>query len=194
MPVRVSKKGIRVLGISESFQKEKSKKSVLAGVVIRADRIVDGFAATTITLGGFDATDGIVRIFDIVDRTDINVLMLNGVIIAWFNVIDLNLLHERLSIPIIAVTYEESQESLKKYFREYFPKSWERKMEVYVRNGEREHILLRTGHEVLVRYLGMGKREAKSLLDKFTIQGSIPEPLRVSRLLARSLMKEPPAL
>jgi len=193
LPVRVSKKGLRVLGISESFQKEKSRKSVLAGVVIRADLIIDGFAATTITLGGFDATDGIIRIFDIIDRTDVNVLMLNGVVIAWFNVIDLNLLREKLNIPIIAVTYEESQEPLKKYFREYFPESWERKMEIYDKNGEREHMVLRTGHKVFVRYLGMLQREAKSLLDKFTIQGSIPEPLRISRLLARSLMKEPPA-
>ncbi|MFX0067773.1 MAG: DUF99 family protein [Promethearchaeota archaeon] len=193
MPVRVSKKGLRVLGISESFQKEKSRKSVLAGVVIRADRIIDGFGATTITIGGFDATDGIIRIFDIIGRTDINALMINGVIIAWFNVVDLNLLHEKLNIPTIAVTYEESQESLKKYFQEYFPETWERKLKVYDKNGEREPIVLRTGHEVFVRYLGMSKREAKSLLDKFTIQGSIPEPLRISRLLARSLMKEPPA-
>ncbi|MFX1486375.1 MAG: DUF99 family protein, partial [Promethearchaeota archaeon] len=112
MSVRVSKKGLRALGISESFQKEKSEKSVLAGVVTRADRIIDGFAATTITVGGFDATDGVIRIFDIIDRTDINVLMLNGVVIAWFNVIDLNLVHKRLDVPLIAVTYEESQESL----------------------------------------------------------------------------------
>lgn len=191
MSVRVSKKGLRVLGISESFQKEKSKKSVLAGVVVRADRIIDGFAATTITIGGFDATDGVIHIFDIIDRTDINILMLNGVVIAWFNVIDLNTLHKRLNVPLIAVTYEESQESLDKYFREYFPESWEKRREIYERNGKRERVVLQTGHEVFVRYLGMDKREAKSLLDKFTIQGSIPEPLRISRLLARSLMKDP---
>ncbi|MFX1486374.1 MAG: hypothetical protein ACFFBS_04680 [Promethearchaeota archaeon] len=34
------------------------------------------------------------------------------------------MVHKRLDVPLIAVTYEESQESLNKYFREYFPESW----------------------------------------------------------------------
>ena len=189
MKLNVSKKGIRVLGISESFRKGVSKKSVLAGIVMRGDLLIDGFAITTITVGGLDATQGVLNIYAMLNRKDINAIMLNGVIIAWYNVIDLEKIYNETKVPIIAVTYEESEEKLDKYFKENFPKDYEKRIEIYRRNGEREKIQLKTGHTVLVRYLGMRRDEAKGLLNKFIRQGAIPEPLRVSRLLARSLMK-----
>ena len=191
MKLNVSKKGIRVLGISESFRKGISKKSVLAGIVMRGDLLIDGFAITTITVGGLDATQGVLNIYNILNRKDINAIMLNGVIIAWYNVIDLEKIYNKTKIPIIAVTYEESEEKLDKYFKENFPEDYEKRIEIYRRNGEREKIQLKTGYTVLVRYLGMRRDEAKGLLNKFTRQGAIPEPLRVSRLLARTLMQHP---
>jgi len=191
LKLNVSKKGIRVLGISESFRKGVSKKSVLAGIVMRGDLLIDGFAITTITVGGLDATQGVLNIYNILNRKDINAIMLNGVIIAWYNVIDLEKIYNETKVPIIAVTYEESEEKLDKYFKENFPEDCEKRIEIYRRNGEREKIRLKTGHVVLVRYLGMRKDEAKGLLNKFVRQGAIPEPLRVSRLLARTLMQHP---
>lgn len=189
MKLNVSKKGIRVLGISESFRKGVRKKSVLAGIVMRGDLLIDGFAITTITVGGLDATQGVLKIYNLLNRKDINAIMLNGVIISWYNVIDLEKIYSEIKVPIIAVTYEESAEKLDKYFKENFPEDYEKRIEIYRRNGEREKIHLKTEHTVLVRYLGMRRDEAKGLLNKFTRQGAIPEPLRVSRLLARSLMK-----
>jgi len=191
LKINVSKKGIRALGISESFKKGISKKSILAGIVMRGDLIIDGFAITTITVGGLDATQGVLKLYNMLGRKDINIIMLNGVIIAWYNVIDLEEVYKRTEIPIIAVTYEESEEKLDKYFKENFPKDYEKRIEIYRRNGEREKILLKTSYTVLVRYLGMRRDEAKGLLNKFTKQGAIPEPLRVSRLLARSLLQHP---
>ncbi|MEM1990487.1 MAG: DUF99 family protein, partial [Candidatus Bathyarchaeia archaeon] len=45
------------------------------------------------------------------------------------------------------------------------------------------------GHEVYVRFYGMSLEEAKGILNKFTLHGAIPEPLRVARLLARGVRK-----
>jgi len=185
----VSKKALRALGIAESFKKNIGARSILAGVVMRGDLVIDGFSFTTITIGGMDATDGVIRLYKLLNREDINVILLNGVVIAWFNVIDLQRVYDELQVPIIAVTYEESKEPLDRYFKEYFPDSWEKRVEVYRRNGLRERIFLKTGHEVFVRYLGISKNEAKGILNRFLLQGAIPEPLRVARLLARSLLK-----
>jgi endonuclease V-like protein UPF0215 family len=44
MPLNVYQKAIRALGISESFIKGVSKKSVLAGVIMRSDMVIDGFS------------------------------------------------------------------------------------------------------------------------------------------------------
>ncbi len=189
MSVSVFKKGIRALGIAECFIKGRSKYSILAGVVMRGDGVIDGCAMAKITVGGLDATDGVLNIFRSLSRTDISVIMLNGCIIAWYNVIDLIRVHEETKVPLICVTYEES-EGLEEYFRKYFPQDCEKRIEIYRRNGERVPIVLKTGYRVYVRFFGMEKWECIHVLNRFTKTGSIPEPLRVARLVAKAVARD----
>jgi hypothetical protein len=156
---------------------------------MRADLQIDGFAVTHITVGGTDATEGVLRIFKELNRRDINALFLNGCVISWFNIIDLNMVYEALKLPLVCVTYEES-EGLEKYIKEYF-QDWQERVRAYGSLGSRTRITLHTGHEILVRSLGIEKeKDVKAILDKFTLQGAIPEPLKVARLLARTLMEK----
>ncbi|MFQ6084942.1 MAG: DUF99 family protein [Candidatus Bathyarchaeia archaeon] len=187
--LHADKPAIRALGISESFVKRRSKKSVLAGVVMRGDGIVDGFSFADITVGGMDATEGVLKLYRGLKRDDINLILLNGCIIAWYNVIDLNKVHKETGLPIIAVTYEESA-GLEGHFRRNFPEDWRERVKVYRGNKGREEVTLKTGYRVFVRFLGMSGEDAKRVLNRFTVQGSVSEPLRVARLLARSLVKE----
>ena len=188
MRLHIHKKAFRTLGISESFVKGLSKRSVLAGVVARSDGIIDGFVFSRATVGGMDATDKIIEMYKALNRFDINVLMLNGCVISWYNVIDLERIYRELSLPLICVTYEES-EGLEKYFLELFPSDCTKRIEIYRRNGPRTPIILRTGHKVYIRFFGMSLEEAKGILNKLTLHGAIPEPLRIARLLARAIIK-----
>ncbi|MEE8402788.1 MAG: DUF99 family protein [Candidatus Hydrothermarchaeaceae archaeon] len=187
MRIHADKKGLRALGIAESFRKGEGERAVLAGVVMRGDLQIDGFALTTITVGGLDGTDGVLDIFEKLDRTDINVVLLNGCVISLFNLVDIFTVCDKIDIPVICVTYEES-EGLEKYFAEF--DDCDERMEIYERLGERMPVKLHTGHEVLVRCAGIEEeRDVRALLDRFTLQGAIPEPLKVARLLARSVYK-----
>jgi len=188
LSVHVHKRAIRALGVSESFRKGFNERSVLAGVVMRADMIIDGFAVTSVTVGGMDATDRVIELYKSLRRSDINLILLNGCVISWYNVIDLNKVYEETGTPLICVTYEES-EGLEKYFMELFPDDWRLRISIYHKNGGRTLLKLKTGHEVYARFLGIEERDAKLILDKFTREGAIPEPLRVARLLARTLMR-----
>lgn len=188
MPIRYFKKGIRALGVAECFYKGLSKRSILAGVVMRADMLVDGFSFSTATVGGLDATQAVLELYQRLGREDINVILLNGCVISWYNVIDLHEVAERTGRPLICVTYEPSP-GLEKYFREYFPEDWARRLAIYQRNGPRKKVELRTGHEVFIRPVGLDEEEALRVLNKFTLHGSIPEPLRLARLLARAVLK-----
>lgn len=188
MRLHIHKKAFRVLGISESFIKGFSEKSVLAGVVLRSDRIIDGFTFSRATVGGMDATESIINMYRALKRDDINVLMLNGCVISWYNVIDLQRVYEETELPLICVTYEESP-GLEKYFMELFPEDYERRLEIYRKNGPRTPVKLHTGFEVYIRFYGMTLEEARGILAKFTLHGAVPEPLRIARLLARGIMK-----
>jgi len=186
--LHVHKKAVRALGISESFVKGESRKSVLAGVVMRTDKAVDGFVFSTVTVGGMDATEKIIEMYKTLGREDVNLLMLNGCVISWYNVVDLHKVAEETGLPLLCVTYEES-EGLEKYFKELFPQDWKRRVEVYHGNKERTVLKLDTGYTVYVRFINMSPEEAKGILNKFTSHGSVPEPLRVARLLARSILR-----
>ncbi|MEM2110682.1 MAG: DUF99 family protein [Candidatus Bathyarchaeia archaeon] len=188
MRLHVHKKAVRTLGISESFVKGISEKSVLAGVVMRADMAIDGFVFSSATVGGMDATEKIIEMYRSLKRDDINLLMLNGCVISWYNVVDLNRVAEETTIPLICVTYEES-EGLEKYFRQLFPKDCETRIEIYHNNGCRTPIELKTGHTVYARFIGLNQEEAKLTLNKFTTHGAVSEPLRVARLLAAAAFK-----
>jgi hypothetical protein len=185
--LHIHKRGLRVLGIAESFEKGKSERSVLGGVVMRGDLQIDGFALSTIAVGGMDATEGVLRLFQRLGRRDINCLLLNGCVIAWFNIVDLERVHTELQIPLLCITYEPS-EGLEPFLEENFPDGEER-IRAYRRLGERTPVLLETGHKVWVRPFGLEEREAKSLLDRLTLQGAVPEPLKVARLLSRSALR-----
>ena len=188
MPFHAHKKGIRALGIAESFVKGKSRKSFLVGVVMRADRIIDGFSYSLVTVGGLDATQQAIALIEKLHRQDINVIILNGCIISWFNVIDLQRVFTVSSIPLICVTYHAS-EGLDQYFHELFPTTWQQRFKTYQQNGVRIPVTLKTGKYVFARYLGLSLDEVKGVLNKFTVFGAVPEPIRVARLLARTLMK-----
>ena len=189
MRLHVHKKGFRTLGVSESFVKGVSEKSILAGVVMRADMMIDGFTFSRATVGGLDATDKILEMYKSLNRDDINLLMLNGCVISWYNVIDLHRVSDETGLPLICVTYNESA-GLERYFKEDFPDDWMIRVELYRRNRERTAITLSTGHTIYIRFIGMSIEEAKGVLNKFTSHGSVPEPLRVARLLARALIKD----
>lgn len=185
MSLHLNKPALRVLGIAESFVRS-SPISILAGVVMRADLRVDGLAYARATVGGDDATEAILDIYQQLDRTDVNALLLSGLAISWFNIIDIREVSERIQKPVICLTYEESP-GLEDYIREYFPQP-EEKLHRYAASGERTSVLLKTGFEVYVRALGATIEETRILLNKFTRDGRVPEPVRVARLAARACL------
>jgi endonuclease V-like protein UPF0215 family len=182
------KKGVRVLGVAESFEKSDSK-SILAGVVMRGDLRIDGFGVCTPTIGGTDSTQELISMFNHLNRKDIRAWMLGGSVISWFNTVDLSTLHERTDTPVICISYHPS-DGIEKYLKEYFPDDWETRIKVLERTGERRSINLHTGHSLYLSVAGIGVSRARKLLDKLTIDGRVPEPVRVARTIAAGLHRD----
>ncbi len=155
---------------------------------MRADMIIDGFTFSRVTVGGMDATQKIIGMYEALERKDINILLLHGCVISWYNVVDLNHVVEAIGLPLVCVTYSDSR-GLETFFKENFPEDWQQRTEVYKRNGPRTPLTLHTGHNVYTRSLNISREETSQLLNKFTLHGAVPEPLRIARILSRSLMK-----
>lgn len=183
--MHIPKKGLRALGIAESYSGR--ERSVLAGVVMRKDLRIDGFVFGEVAVGGTDATQAVIRMVGELDRKDINVILLSGCVIAWFNVIDPAAVHAATGLPVICVTYEDS-DGLSADIRHHFPDDIAR-LEAYEQLGVRVPVPLHTGQTIWLRSWGMDISDAALFCDAFTLEGKIPEPLRVARLCARGTLE-----
>ena len=182
------KTGVRVLAIAESFNRE-DKQSVVAGVVMRGDFRTDGFGICRPTVGGTDSTSSLISLFQRLERPDIRAWMLGGCVISWFNIIDIVELHEATGVPVVCVTYNPS-EGIEKYLKEYFPIDWKQRLQIMERCGARMDFTLGTGHPVYLTVSGLSKTRAKQLVDKFTLDGRVPEPIRVARIQAAGIHRD----
>jgi uncharacterized protein len=181
--MHIPKKGLRALGIAESYTGR--TVSHLAGVVMRKDLRVDGFTFSAVTVGGMDSTSSVLQMINELERNDVNVIMLSGCIIAWFNIIDPAKIAQETGKPVICVTYEES-EGLLPEIGHHFPGDTER-ISAYKNLGERIRVALHTQQTIFIRCWGIDSDDGSRLCNDFTREGKIPEPLRVARLLARKL-------
>ncbi|WP_256296096.1 DUF99 family protein [Haloarchaeobius salinus] len=176
------KAGVRAVGIAESTQ---GNVSTLAGVVVRADRTVDGLSFATCTVGGSDATDAVVETYERLGREDVRYVVLAGLALAWYNVVDLHAVREAVARPVLSVTFEASP-GLEPAIEEAFDgRARERRLEVYRRQPSRTPVAV-NDETVYVRAVGVDDSEARDVVRAFTPEGGRPEPLRVARFAARA--------
>jgi hypothetical protein len=179
------KSGVRALGVAESYRES---TSYLAGAVVRASRVADGFVFGTCTVGGSDATEAVCVMVERLAREDVRYLLLAGIAPAWFNVLDLQRLHERTGLPTISVTFEASP-GLETAIREAFddPDVVADRLSTYRAQPDRRPVTV-NDQTVYVRSVGCPDSEADDVVRAFTPEGGRPEPLRVARLAARALV------
>ena len=174
--------GVRALGLAESFR---GTESTLAGAVVRADRVADGFVFDTCTVGGTDATATATAMVDRLGREDVRYVFLAGVAPAWFNLLDLPVIHDAVERPVLSVSFEESP-GLEGALREAFSgDALDERLATYRRQPPRRRLVV-NDETLFVRAVGIDDEAAADVVRAFTPEGGRPEPLRVARLAARA--------
>ncbi|MGB9740479.1 MAG: DUF99 family protein [Candidatus Bathyarchaeia archaeon] len=180
---------IRVLGIDDGvFVPHKRGLVPVVGVVFRGGYWLDGVMHTEVEVDGFDATEKIVHmVLNSSHYKQLRVIMLNGITLAGFNVIDVKELFAKTNLPIIAVTkekpnFKEIQEALKK-----LPRSEER-WKAIQNAGEIHSIYTRNKNEkIYMQIHGILKEDAEKILQLTSTRSNIPEALRVAHLIASGI-------
>lgn len=170
------------MGVAESFRDD---RSTLAGLVVRADRTVDGVAFATCTVGGTDATAAVNRLWNRLDREDVAHIMIAGVAPAWYNILSLEEIHTTTDRPVLAVTFEQGGSLAEPLHEEFEGEALDRRLEAYERLPARHRVAMDDG-AVFVRAVGLSAGEAAAVVRTHTHEGGRPEPLRVARLAARA--------
>jgi endonuclease V-like protein UPF0215 family len=175
------KPGTRALGVAASGGGD---RATVAGAVVRATRVVDGFSFTSCTVGGLDSTAAVTECYERLDREDVRYVLLAGVAPAWFNVVDLRAVHDAVDRPVLSVSFEASDGLRDPIEREFAGAAREDRLALYESLPDRHSLDVNSEH-LFVRSVGCENPD--EVVAAFTPEGGRPEPLRVARLAARAV-------
>jgi uncharacterized protein len=109
--------------------------------------------------------------------------MLQGITMAGFNVVDLVHLHRALALPVLAVSRRlPDLAAIRKALLETGLAQGERKWALIEQAGPMEQ-----AGKVYVQRAGLSLAEAEAVVERFSIYGNLPEPLRTAHLIAGAI-------
>ncbi len=178
---------IRVLGIDDSPFSFSDEKTNVIGVVMRIPNYIEGIMKTEVEVDGNDATD---KLIEMITKSrykeQLKALMLDGIALGGFNVIDIENLNKELQLPIITITRDYPNMIKIKKALEKNLNDWERRFELI---SKRSLIEIKTKHKpIFIEVIGIDEQEAKELIGKSTVRGVLPEPIRVAHIIAAGIV------
>ena len=174
----------RTVGIDDApFRRGQRQGVMVIGAVCAGTRF-EGLLSTTVRPDGFNAPR---RLVDLVGGSkfadQLHAVLINGITLAGFNVVDLPTLQRELELPVIAVM--RRQPDLTAVFRVVDKLSQpERRRRLFERGGP-----IHRGSNVFFQVHGADVKTAETLLDRVTDRGHIPEPLRLAHLIGGGIVK-----
>ena len=181
------KKEIRILGIDDMPFSFKDEFTSIVGVVMRGGIYLEGVLKSNIKVDGIDATE---KIIEMIEKTrhkkQLKIIMIDGIALGGFNVLDGEKIFNETGLPIITITRNKpDMEKIKKALKKHFD-DWEKRWEI-INKGKTEEINLR--YKIYIKYFGINEEEAINAIKISTIRGAIPEPIRIAHLIATGIKK-----
>ncbi|MBX3161393.1 MAG: DUF99 family protein [Deltaproteobacteria bacterium] len=169
-----------VVGFDDSpFPLEHRGDVRVVGAVCARTRL-DGVLATTVRRDGSNATDRLVEIVRSSRFSDhIRAVLLQGIALAGFNVVDLDRLHAELDVPVLVVVRKQPRLQMVKDALLDRTHNGAEKWSLIEKHGPCEKL-----GALWVQRVGLTAAEAGDLLAATTSHGNIPEPLRLAHIIA----------
>ncbi|MEM0156199.1 MAG: DUF99 family protein [Thermoplasmataceae archaeon] len=183
------KPNFRAVGIDDgSFMKGRDKNCMIAGVLIRADSLVESVSIRPIEVDGLDSTETIIEIVNGDFKRNASIIMAYGVTFGGFNVADLFRIFNATGIPVISITRKRPDLEAIADAIEKTQDNWRQKIDVMQRYSP-EELYLPNRSVLFINRAGTEQRSAMVYIKKLTRTGNIPEPLRLANMIAKSIKK-----
>ena len=195
---------MNVIGFDDGpFEHAHRGDVLLVGVVCAGVRL-DGVVSGRIRRDGTDSTR---RMIELVERSQfrkhVRAVMLQGIAVGGFNVVDVHELSKTLAVPVLVIVRRPPD--LKAVERALFStdppnrprvRGARRKWELIQRAGAIEPLgmsrrdsrrptgLRGSPQRLWIQRVGLSLAEARALVARTTLHGNVPEPLRLAHLIA----------
>jgi endonuclease V-like protein UPF0215 family len=164
------------------FERTQRTAVPLVGVVCARTR-VDGVLVSKVRRDGADATRRMVELVQCSPfGPQLNAIVLQGIAVAGFNVVDAHALSQELSLPVLVVMRRAPNLArVRRALLDEVP-AGARKWKLIEALGPPEAL-----DGVFVQRVGLDRPVARRLLRATRLHGLLPEPLRVAHLIAGAI-------
>jgi endonuclease V-like protein UPF0215 family len=182
------KQEVRLLGVDDSPFFFNEKYGTVIGVVMRGGQYLECVLKRQISIDGDDATyvcKDIIRKSR--HRKQLKALLLDGITLGGFNIVDIEKVYNDTGLPVITITRDEPDfEKIKSALQKNFS-DWKTRFDL-INTGEIYKI--KTRHNpIFIKCAGVDVEEAKEIIKLSTIRGVIPEPIRLAHLIASGITR-----
>jgi endonuclease V-like protein UPF0215 family len=174
-----------IIGIDDApFLRDHQGDLPIVGAVYAGLRF-DGVIIGHIQKDGFDAAH---RIVAMVSQSRFaqhaGLIMLQGITLGGFNVVDVHAVHQGLNLPVLVVArHRPDLPAFEAALRGGNIPQGERKWQVIQRLGPMEPM-----GKVYVQRRGLSREQTAATIRRFTLHSHIPEPIRSAHLIAGALV------
>lgn len=175
---------IRVIGFDDApFVRHAAKPVAIAGVVCAGTRF-EGMLWGEVQADGWDAT---ATLCQMLQRSkflpQLHLVLLDGISLAGFNIIDLPLLASQLQRPCVAVMRRQPKLSAMQFAMSRLPES-ERRLAIMERAG-----CIYQHPPFYFQVSGASPEAVAQALQRLTDRGHVPEALRIAHLVTSAVLK-----
>jgi endonuclease V-like protein UPF0215 family len=179
-----SKRFSNIIGFDDApFDRNSNESVPVVGAVYAAHRM-DGILIGKITRDGGDATR---VIGNLVAKSKfsghVQLVMLQGIAMAGFNVVDVKRLGHELNLPVLVVARRQPDFSAIQRALVNHVKNGRQKWNWIANLGAMEPI-----DAVFVQRVGISIEQADDVIKRFAVHSHIPEPIRTAHLIAGALV------
>ncbi|MCL4326233.1 MAG: DUF99 family protein [Candidatus Thermoplasmatota archaeon] len=182
------KSQIRVIAFDDGPFTFREKKDNVIAVICRLPAYIEGIDSFTVTVDGTDSTDYMI---DVISNSkfkkSLNIIMINGIAFAGFNIVDMDRLYRMTSIPVITVTRKNPDidlmiSAIKKRFLD-----WEARASLI--QNKKTYMIEHMNHKLWISCSGIEYDIARTIVINSIYYGNYPEALRIAHIIAGGVAK-----
>ncbi|MBI2040862.1 MAG: DUF99 family protein [DPANN group archaeon] len=188
------KKEIRILGIDDApFNRNTDENVLVVGVVLRGADYMDVVLSSSVEVDGIDATQKIIKLVnDSRTKDQLRCIMLDGIALAGFNVVNINALHKATGLPVIVFIKDRPDFTAIKKALVHLDDGDDRMKLIEaagkIQECEIENKAVGRKGIVYFQVAGTDAETACNILELTCRHGLVPEPLRVAHMVAQGIV------
>jgi endonuclease V-like protein UPF0215 family len=183
------KKEIRIMGIDDApFSKSTKGKVLVLGTIHRGGETLEGVVSTHVQVDGEDATSKlIVMINNTRHKDQLQCIMLDGIAVGGFNVIDIRELSRNTKLPIVVIirhkpNLKRVREALKHV------SNYQNKWKIIKKAGKIHEAKVKDG-TIYFQNKGISPKKVREIIEIAVTRGNMPEPIRTAHLIASGVVE-----